>query len=172
MIVLKAGNLPTWQDDARRMHKLERHNTVKAPWGDRCIRSGGSITCPMPGTIRKPKSGKIPCSITFRVSRPGPMPPETTRAPGRGSLASPSRDAMDENGAIGWRVIAGISRTTCSSKNTSDMSISPSVPKNSPEKAEHGRSHSGPGLIGGSGAVNPLRMRVSESLDSPGLPGV
>ena len=46
------------------------------------------------------------------------------------------------------------------------------VPKNSPEKAGHGRSHSGPGLIGGSGAVNPLRMRVSESLDSPGLPGV
>ena len=35
MIVLQAGNLPTWQDDERRMHKLERHNTVKAPWGDR-----------------------------------------------------------------------------------------------------------------------------------------
>ena len=35
MIVLQAGNLPTWQDDARRMHKLERHNTVAAPWGDR-----------------------------------------------------------------------------------------------------------------------------------------
>ncbi len=34
MIVLKSGNLPTWQHDARRMHKLERHNTVAAPWGD------------------------------------------------------------------------------------------------------------------------------------------
>jgi len=35
MIVLKAGNLPTWQDDARRMHQLEPHNTVAAPWGNR-----------------------------------------------------------------------------------------------------------------------------------------
>ena len=128
MIVLQAGNLPTWQDDARRMHKLECHNTVKAPWGDRCIRSGGSITCPMPGTIRKPKSGALPCSISFSVSRPGPMPREITRAPGRGSLASRSRDAMDENGAIRWRVIAGTSRKTFSSKNPSGMSISLSVP--------------------------------------------
>ena len=73
----------------------------------------------------EPQSGSIPCSISSSVPRPGSMPPETTRASERGSSASPSRDAMDENGAIGWRVIAGISRNTCSSKNPSDMSISP-----------------------------------------------
>jgi len=32
-IVLKAGNLPTWQDDARRRHKLVPRNAVATPWG-------------------------------------------------------------------------------------------------------------------------------------------
>ncbi len=86
-------------------------------------RSGGSITCPMTGAIRKPKSGTRPCSMSYRVS----MPTKTLKAPERGGRKSRSLEAMDETGAIGWRVIARISRNTCSLKNPSGMHTSPSI---------------------------------------------